>query len=564
MVADGEERQPQDLEPDDDRDPAMDPFDPRLRVIQWREDLVVTERPVRAAEPRIRGPHHDADRHEDERRHEGRQGQASVGRHEAVILSRRRRFPTRTGTLRVVSFLIRRRHLAALLILGTIAAACSSGGGAVAPSAAASATPAATASGSTGTARCETAPQPASNEGWDAPVGAQTIIPYVITSQAVCGDVRFLFSFLDPDNRPIAAPDRTATVAFYDLGRSLTEPVTTVDATFAWAIEGDRGIYIANATLPEAGTWGAEFTTEAPGSPKQTIRLGFDVLDDGSTVAVGEAAPASKTPTLADVGGDVTKISTDKDPDPAFYKTSVADAVSGKQPFILVFATPKFCQTAQCGPTLDKVKPIAAANPDVTFINVEPYQLKDVEGQLQPVVDAQNFPIPVDATNEWGLTSEPWIFAVDGSGIVRGSYMLLATDDGAGNGDRGDHGRELAARARPRGGSRGGSPDRPSTTPDRRRGRLVFGQMTGRELDAVLQCRELEPHDLPIRCPEGETADVTEARRVDLGDHPDDGLGARWTAGAAGPTQDERRTAADRQDEHDREREQIPGPSIHG
>ena len=39
-----------------------------------------------------------------------------------------------------------------------------------------------------------------------------------------------------------------------------------------------------------------------------------------------------------------------------------------------------------CGPTLDRIKPVAAAHPDVTFINVEPYQLKLVDGQLQPVL----------------------------------------------------------------------------------------------------------------------------------------------------------------------------------
>ena len=57
---------------------------------------------------------------------------------------------------------------------------------------------------------------------------------------------------------------------------------------------------------------------------------------------------------------------------------------------MLIFATPKFCQTAQCGPTLDLFKPIAAAHPEVTFINVEPYKLQVVEGQLQPVLDANS------------------------------------------------------------------------------------------------------------------------------------------------------------------------------
>jgi hypothetical protein len=128
------------------------------------------------------------------------------------------------------------------------------------------------------------------------------------------------------------------------------------------------------------------------------------------------------------VGGDASKISTDPKPNPAFYSTSVADALAAHKPFILIFATPKFCTSAQCGPTLDRFKPVATANPDVTFINVEPYQLHDVDGQLQPVLDANNNLQATDVTNQWGLLAEPWIFAVDRNGIVRGSYEVTVSD----------------------------------------------------------------------------------------------------------------------------------------
>ena len=112
-----------------------------------------------------------------------------------------------------------------------------------------------------------------------------------------------------------------------------------------------------------------------------------------TVVAIGDPAPSVDTPTLADVGGDVSKISTDDQPVDAFYETSIADALTAKKPFVVVFATPAFCKTAQCGPTLDRVKPIAAAHPGVTFINVEPYQLQLVDGQLQPVLTLASHPI---------------------------------------------------------------------------------------------------------------------------------------------------------------------------
>lgn len=237
-----------------------------------------------------------------------------------------------------------------------------------------------------------------------------------------------MFLFLDAANNVASAPDRTAKVAFYNLARDPNKAVATVDGEFVWTIQDQRGMYVVNVDLPEAGTWGAEFTTEAPGSPAETTRLSFTVLDAPTAVAIGQMAPASKTPTAADVDGDLAKLSTDANPDPAFYQTSVADALAAHKPFMLIFATPKFCTSAQCGPTLDHFKPIAAANPSITFINVEPYRLVFTDGVLQPELDAKGALQATDITNQWGLRSEPWIFAVDRKGVVQGSYELTMTE----------------------------------------------------------------------------------------------------------------------------------------
>jgi hypothetical protein len=190
-----------------------------------------------------------------------------------------------------------------------------------------------------------------------------------------------------------------------------------------WGIEGSRGDYVANVEFPAAGDWKAVFITEAPGKAQEAIGVSFQVHETGVTVPVGGKAPASDTPTADDVGGVLSKLSTDTTPDPAFYRLSVADALAAGRPFVLVFATPAFCRSAQCGPTLDKVKAAAkAAPPTVAFINVEPYKLEYTEGRLQPVLDANGQLQPVAAADEWGLLSEPWIFTVDSSGVVRGSF----------------------------------------------------------------------------------------------------------------------------------------------
>ena len=102
--------------------------------------------------------------------------------------------------------------------------------------------------------------------------------------------------------------------------------------------------------------------------------------------------------------------------------------MAAKKPFVVAFATPKFCVTQQCGPTLVRLKPIAAKHPGVTVINVEPYLLEDVDGSLQPVLTNGQL-TPTQATNEWHLPTEPWVFVVDRNGVVTDSFMLIFSDE---------------------------------------------------------------------------------------------------------------------------------------
>jgi hypothetical protein len=250
-----------------------------------------------------------------------------------------------------------------------------------------------------------------------------------VSGTLACGPNRLMFSFLDANNKPIATPDRTVDVQLFDLGADPAKPVAEGKPTFIWAIEPTVGVYVFDADFKTAGTYGAIFTTSAAGSAPESIRAGFDVQPTSSVVAIGEKAPASKTPTLADVGGEVAKISTDASPVKAFYETSIADAVAAGKPFVVAFATPKFCTSRQCGPTLDRLKPIAARHPDITFINVEPYELQFTDGQLQPVLTGDPPGLtPTAATMEWRLPTEPWVFVVDKHGIVTGSFMLIFSD----------------------------------------------------------------------------------------------------------------------------------------
>ncbi|HEY4754346.1 MAG TPA: hypothetical protein VIH37_13750 [Candidatus Limnocylindrales bacterium] len=265
----------------------------------------------------------------------------------------------------------------------------------------------------------------AGNVGGTASQGAAasaSVIPVIISSQLAVGDNRLVYSFLDPKTQlPVGSPDLQSSVSFIAPGT--TNPTTAVPGEFIWAIQGSRGEYITHATFPAAGDWKAIFTVQPKDGQAQAIGIPFSVLLKPTVVSVGDHAPNTRTPTLSDVGGDIRQISSDTNPDPAFYQVSVDQALARKTPFILVFATPAFCRSAQCGPTLDVVKKARQTAPSsVAFINVEPYTLKYTDGRVQPVLDAQGNLQPTDVSNAWGLPTEPWIFAVDRNGIVQGSF----------------------------------------------------------------------------------------------------------------------------------------------
>ena len=255
------------------------------------------------------------------------------------------------------------------------------------------------------------------------PVGSASFLPVPVTSEFGVGDNRVVFGLLDPTGTQSAAvPERTLAIGYHGPNG---ETIPSAPLTFIWAVEGVKGVYAGHATFPTAGSWVADFTSGTPTSPPSTVSFSFDVKPHTQVVFPGDAAPSVRTPTLSDVGGDVAKISSDPKPVPAFYQTSEADALAAKKPFVLIFATPKFCQTATCGPTLDKVKPIAAAHPEMTVINVEPYQLKFDNGSLQPVLTASNQLIPVEATTAFKLQSEPYVFVVGPDGKVSSSFELV-------------------------------------------------------------------------------------------------------------------------------------------
>jgi hypothetical protein len=239
--------------------------------------------------------------------------------------------------------------------------------------------------------------------------------PVFASSEIVVGENRFLVGLLDENDAPIGSAGIDMHIEFFDLAESETEPVFGADMQFIETIPGARGLYMTTAEFDSAGEWGAEVTVTGEGLD-ETVDAPFQVAEKSSTPEIGARAPASNTPTAGDVK-DLSEISTDDDPDPAFYRVSVKQAVAAGDPFVVVFATPKFCSSAVCAPTLDIVKRASKDFEGVTFIHAEPYENLDDPQKLEPT----------QAVREWGLPSEPWVFVVDGDGRVAAKYEGTVT-----------------------------------------------------------------------------------------------------------------------------------------
>ena len=248
--------------------------------------------------------------------------------------------------------------------------------------------------------------------------GSDEVEPFVVVASSNgsigIGEQRLLFALVDPETDEfLASPDREATVTIRDENGS---PLDSYPMEFIWTVPDVRGLYVAHVDIPEAATYQATIDAEGMATAGPA---GFVAFDDPPLIEPGEEAPASETRTSAEFP-DLSIITSDPEPDPAMYQSSVASAVTSGVPSVIVFATPAFCASQTCGPLLDQVKALRPDYPGVEFVHVEIYEDLQVSSPEELTV--------VPATDEWGLPSEPWVFVVDPSGVVTSAFEGAASD----------------------------------------------------------------------------------------------------------------------------------------
>jgi hypothetical protein len=228
------------------------------------------------------------------------------------------------------------------------------------------------------------------------------------------GDVRVTFLVVDSQARLISRPRARVWV-----GRSLeSTPLLTAEASLEpigipgrseAAAGGATSIYAARFRLARPGTY--TIVVQPEGAEIQGIG-NLQVAARPLAPAVGAKAVRSRTPTLASTGGDPAPLTTADPPDRSLLRYSVAESLAAHAPFVLVFATPKYCTSRTCGPVVDVAQAVQkrVTGSGVRFIHVEVYRDNN----------------PSQGHNrwfkEWRLPGEPFVFLVGRDGRIKARF----------------------------------------------------------------------------------------------------------------------------------------------
>ncbi len=234
------------------------------------------------------------------------------------------------------------------------------------------------------------------------------------TSDYAVGPVRVTFLVIDSASKSVERPRARVWVA-----KSLdSKPLVTTEAVLepigvpgtSKAVTGEvTRIYVARLKLSESGKY--TLVAEPEGAEIQGF-TNIKVAKRPAAPAVGDRAISSHTPTLASARGDVAALTTASPPDRTLLRYSVADSLSAHVPFVVVFATPKFCSSRTCGPVVDVAAAVQRrfAGRGVRFIHVEIYQ------DNNPALGTNRW------VKEWHLPSEPFVFLVGRDGRIKGRF----------------------------------------------------------------------------------------------------------------------------------------------
>ncbi|MEO8477643.1 MAG: hypothetical protein ABI572_11430 [Actinomycetota bacterium] len=231
------------------------------------------------------------------------------------------------------------------------------------------------------------------------------------------GSVTLTFSYLGVDGSAAArggVPDGTFSATYVPApgtgeGQDPGVPSLTAPADA-------RGVYVnQDVRFAEPGVYEARVAADIDGIGAQTLTATFQVRPEPSLPAPGDRALKTKNHVIGDKGIEPVAIDSQAQdgssiPDPELHRTTIAQAIAAGTPALVLFATPVYCQSLFCGPTLEAMQALAADHAgQAAFIHVEIWRDYD-----KSIVN--------EAAADWllrdGDLTEPWLYLIGGDGTI--------------------------------------------------------------------------------------------------------------------------------------------------
>ena len=220
-----------------------------------------------------------------------------------------------------------------------------------------------------------------------APVGARQRLPFLIA---------------DRDGAPLDRIDGSVAFTVTTGGRTVGSAVTV--APRATGIP--RAYLPLEFTFPDTGIYeiraryrGTDLTAAIQAYPPAEVKL----------PQIGSALVPVSTPTVSDHRG-VEPICTREPPCP-FHQIDLATSLAAHRPVALLLSTPKYCQTAICGPVLDVLIDESAHIGGVDVIHAEVYANPDA---VTTIADAK----PTELVSAYSMSFEPCLFVTKADGTL--------------------------------------------------------------------------------------------------------------------------------------------------
>jgi hypothetical protein len=231
------------------------------------------------------------------------------------------------------------------------------------------------------------------------------------TSDYARGKVRVVFLVIDSQSRSIERPKARVWVARSLDDRPFLSTTARLENVGVPGVSEEAAgdvthVYVARFRMPKAGKY--VLVAEPVGGRPIQGALDLDVADEPKAPDVSAKAFPSRTPTIESTGGDFAALTTRTPPDRGLLRYSVADSLADHAPFVVAFATPKFCTSRACGPVVDVVDHVRKrlGKTPVRFIHVEIF-----EDNRPPELNRW--------VKQWKLPTEPWVFLVGRDGRIK-------------------------------------------------------------------------------------------------------------------------------------------------